>query len=156
MERGKKMETKIIQGSKQWGKVVPDEHAIKCVHMQTEGTYKILKFTYVKSVRNTLGAGFEKVDAVALIPASIEGVLISRTDNFPIPDIYHMNNGKLSFVGTLDECEIEFPQHDAPEFNKVFHYSRRAIERQKSDENAPEWLKKFAGEHSSNCAYFEF
>lgn len=151
------MSNKIIEGSKQWGKVVPDEHAIKCIHLQTEGAYKILKFTYVASVRNELGAGFEKIDAVGFIPAEVDGILIARSDDFPIPEIHLRKDGKISFGGIVHEkAEIYFAGYNEPKFSKVFHYSARSIERQKSDEDAPEWLKNFAQERRANVAYFEF
>lgn len=147
---------KVIEGSKKWGKVVPDEYAIKCTHEQTEGDYRILEFSYVKSVRNELGAGFVEKIAIAIIPAETEGILIARTDYFPVPDIYLINKGQTKYNGILNESTLCFLKRKIPNFNKVFHYSARAIEKQKSDENAPDWLKLFARQHSANVAYFEF
>ena len=71
-------------------------------------------------------------------------------------DIYFRENEELTYGGPLNKCEISWATHKPPKFSKIFHYSERNIEKQKSDADAPDWLKEFAKEHSGSVAYFEF
>lgn len=146
---------KEIEGSKNWGCIIPDEYAIQCIHEEVQGIYKILKFAYVKSIGDKIGTGYVQKTATAIVPAETQGIIIARCDNFPVPDMYLRNNDTLSYVGILDESEDYISENNKPSFKKVFYYSARAREKQKSDNNAPDWLKKFAVAKKANVVYFE-
>ena len=152
------MSTNIIAGSKEWTKVVPDEYAIRCIE-QYAAVYdkygRILKFLFVTPASRTLGAGFIQLCGIAFIPGNTVGIIILKKDLSSMADIYFRNNKELTYGGPLNECEISWATYKPPEFNIISHYSEGNIVKQKSDADAPEWLKEFAKEHSGSVAYFE-
>jgi len=153
------MSTDIIAGSKSWIKVVPDEYAIKCIEEYTSLSNernRILKFLFVTPVCRFLGAGFVQMCGIANIPMNTEGIVILKNDLSLMPEIYFRNNEDFTYGGSLNNCEISLATHKQPKFSKSFHYSERKIEKEKSDVDAPDWLKEFAKEHSGSVAYFEF
>lgn len=153
------MSTKIIEGSKNWIETVPDKYAIKCIEQyQSLGDERgrILKFCFVANACGLLGAGFIQMCGIANVPMNTEGIVILKNDFSSMADIYFRNNEKLSYGGLLNKCKILKATHKPPKFSKVYHYSERSIERQKSDADAPDWLKEFAKKHGASVAYFEF
>ena len=157
-KEGNKMS--IIEGSKSWTKVVPDEYAIKCIEQYPSSVNerdRILKFLFVTPACRLFGAGFVQMCGIANIPMNTEGIVILINDLSSMADIYFRNNEELNYGGQLSKCEISCATHKPPKFSKISHYSERNIEKQKSDSDAPDWLKEFAKVHTgSNVAYFEF
>lgn len=150
---------KIIKGSQKWTKIVPDEYAIKCMEQYVsikDDRDRILKFQFVIPAGIIPGSGFIQGAGITTIPMNTEGVVICLKEFSFMPNIYFRNNGYLSYEGNLTKCEIEWATDNPPKFYKTYYYSERNMERQKSDADAPEWLKKFARENNANVAYFEF
>lgn len=153
------MSTNIIAGSKGWTEVVPDEYAIKCIEQYpslANERDRILKFLFVTPACRLLGAGFVQMCGIANIPMNTEGIVILKNDLSSMADVYFRNEEELTYGGPLNKCEISWATHKPPKFSKISHYSERNIEKQKSDADAPDWLKEFAKEHSGSVAYFEF
>ena len=153
------MSTKIIEGSKNWTKVVPNEHAIKCIEQYpslADPDDRILKFIFVTPACRKVGSGFIEKCGIATVPMNTEGIIIVKNDTSEMADIYFMNNEELTYGGPLRKCEISWATHEPPKFHKTYHYSERNIEKQKSDADAPEWLKELAKKHRGSVAYFEF
>jgi len=157
------MKNSIIEGSEKWIERVPDEYAIKHVEAYMSPVDKgrmILKFNYVKNCCGALGTGFVKKNSMIKVPANIgefiEGILICQNDLSEQPSFYYKNRKGLDYIGQLIKCEVPDKVYKPLEFSKIIYYSERNIERQKSDSDAPDWLKEFAKEHGANVAYFEF
>lgn len=153
----------IIEGSEKWIERVPDEYAIKHVeaYISPVDSYKmILKFTYVKNCCRAYGSGFIKktgiLKAIYNIGELIEGIVILQNDLSEQPSVYYKRKYNIDYIGPLTKCEVDNIVHQPLEFSNTIHYSERLKEKQKSDENAPEWLKEFAREQGANVAYFEF
>lgn len=153
----------IIEGSEKWIKRVPDEYAIKHVeaYISPVERYKmILKFTYVKNCCRAYGSGFIKktgiLKALHNIGELIEGIIIMQNDTSEQPGVYYKRKNNIDYIGNLEKCEVNNIVHKPLKFSNTIHYSGRINEKQKSDENAPEWLKEFARERGANVAYFEF
>lgn len=149
----------IIEGSKNWTNVVPDEYAIQCIEQYSSLANerdRILKFLFVTPACRLLGSGFCQVCGIANIPMNTEGIVILKNDLSSMAGIYFRNDEELTYGGPLNKCGIPWAMHKPPKFSKIFHYSERSIEKQKSDANAPDWLKNFAKKHSGSVAYFEF
>ncbi len=153
------MSNQIIKGSENWVKVIPDKHAIKCVEqyqsLQDERA-RVLKFVYVEPVCRGFGHGFVEVYGIITVPINTEGVVVVKNDFSEVADIYFREDGELTYGGPLSKCASARVAHKPPKFSEIFHYSERDNEREKSDEGAPDWLKKIASEHRANVAYFEF
>ena len=153
------MSTNIIAGSEGWTKVVPDEYAIRCIEQYPSVSDKresVFKFLFVTPACALLGAGFIQLCGIANIPMNTEGIVILKNDLSLMADIYFRDNNELIYGGPLRKCEIPWSTHKPPKFSRISHYSERNIEKQKSDADAPDWLKEFAKEHSGSVAYFEF
>ena len=153
------MNTNIIAGSEGWTKVVPDDYAIRCIEQYpspVKSQDRILKFIFVEPFCRFIGCGFIQLCGIANIPMNTEGIVILKNDVSLMADIYFRNDEKLTYGGPLNRCEISSATHKPPEFSKIFHYSERNFEKQKSDVDAPDWLKEFAKEYSGSVAYFEF
>lgn len=153
----------IIEGSEQWIKQVPEEYAIKHVEAyisSVEREKMILKFNYVKNCCRALGTGFIKRCGIVRVPYNIgefiEGIVICQNDLSEQPGFYYKNSKGIDYIGQLIKCEVFDVVSKPLKFSNIIHYSERNIERQKSDENAPKWLKEFAREKGANVAYFEF
>lgn len=71
-------------------------------------------------------------------------------------EIYLGNNEELTYGGQLNKCKISWAIYKRTKLGKIFHYSERNIEKQKTDIDVPDWLKEFAKKHSGSVAYFEF
>ena len=153
------MSNQIIKGSENWVKDIPEKHAIKCVEqyksLQDERD-RVLKFVYVEPICRGVGHGFVEVYGIINVPINTEGIVVVKNDFSEVADIYFREDGELTYGGPLSKCASACVAHQPPEFSEIFHYSERDIEREKSDENAPEWLKELARENSANVAYFEF
>ena len=149
----------IISGSSSWIEAVPDEYAIKCVEQYPDFDDmrdRILKFSYVKPLSRFVGSGFAQFFGIVRVPMNTEGIIIMINDTSSMPDVYFRENERLYYGGILKNCEITHTVFEIPNFRLISYYSERNIERQKSDVNAPDWLKEFAKQHRSNVAYFEF
>ncbi len=150
------MAKKVIYGSKNWVDVVPDEYAIQCIEQSKNNQDRILKFLYVRPICRVYGAGFMQLHGIVTVPENAKGIVILIDDTSLFANTYLRIDDKLAYNGSLWKCELSAKQQNKPVFNKIYHYSGRKLERQKSDENAPDWLKEFAKKHSGNVAYFEF
>jgi len=153
----------IIEGSEKWVERVPDEYAIKHVEAYVSSVNRgnmVLKFEYVKNCCRALGTGFVQRCGFVSLPFNIgefiEGIVICIDDISEQPSLYYKNRRGLDYICQLKKCEILETEYKPLEFSEIIHYSERNIERQKSDETAPEWLKEFARERGANVAYFKF
>lgn len=153
----------IIEGSERWVERVPDKYAIQHVEAYVspvEKEYMLLKFYYVKNCCRTLGSGFIKKCGLVKVPYYIgnvvEGIVICQNDLSELPSYYYKNKDGVEYAGQLTKCEIFNVVYEPFNFSNIIHYSDRDIERQKADEEAPQWLKEFAINHGANVAYFEF
>lgn len=153
----------IIEGSEKWIERVPDEYAIKHVEAYispVDSYMMILKFTYVKNCCRAYGSGFIKKTGILKTPHNIgeliEGIIILQNDISDQPQVYYKRKNNIDYIGYLTKCEIDNIVYQPLKFSNMIHYSGRLKEKQKSDENAPNWLKEFARERGANVAYFEF
>jgi len=153
----------IIEGSEKWIERVPDEYAIKHVEAYISPIDRymmILKFIYVKNCSRAYGSGFVKkigiFKAIHNIGELIEGIIILQNDISEQPDVYYKKKYNIDYAGPLEKCEVDNIVYKPLKFSDTIHYSGRINEKQKSDENAPEWLKEFARERGANVAYFKF
>lgn len=158
------MKKDIIIGSEKWIRFVPNEYAIECVERYIspiDKNYEIYKFYCVQRHSDKVGEGFVRKCVIAKLPFNIaefiEGIIICQHDVLNLPSIYYKRNNDITYEGILNDCEVFEIIYKKPKFSKIFHYSERTFERQKTDELAPEWLKKFSRDmNNSNVAYFEF
>lgn len=153
----------VIEESEKWIELVPDEYAIEHVEAYTslfEKNKMVLKFLYVKNCCRACGMGFVQKCGTVKVPFNIgefiEGIVICLDDISEQPSIYYKNRLGLDYICQLEKSGIFETIYKPLKFSKIVHYSERNIERQKSDENAPIWLKEFARENGANVAYFEF
>ena len=157
------MTRNIIEGSEKWIERVPDEYAIEHVEAYMSPVEKdkmLLKFNYVKNICRSYGSGFTKRTGLLKVAHNIgefiEGIIVCINDSSEQPFIYYKNKGNIDCVTNLKKCEADNIVYKPLKFSNIVHYSGRLNERQKSDENAPDWLKEFARERGANVAYFEF
>ena len=153
------MNPNIIEESQNWTEVVPDEYAIKCIEQYRciDDDYdRILRFLFVTPTCQLPSNGFIQKCGIFRIPANTEGIVILSNDYLSMPVIYFRNDGKITYEGILKDGVSTVSTHKAPNFSKIFHHSENATVKQKSDADAPDWLKNFAKKHSGSVAYFEF
>lgn len=157
------MKNCIIEGSENWIERVPDEYAIKHVEAYispVERDKMVLKFTYVKNCCGAYGAGFLKKTGLLKVTHNIvefmEGIIILQDDLSEQPNVYFKTRNMIKYAGNLSKCEIDNIVYRPLKFSSTSYYSGRNNERQKSEEDAPEWLKKIATKAKANVAYFEF
>ena len=154
--------TYIIEGSEKWIERIPDEYAIKHVeaYVYPLTNNMILKFDYVKNCCGAYGAGFVKKTGIFKTPHNIgeyvEGIVILQNDLSEQPSVYYKEGLYIRYKGHLSKCEVDNIVYKPLKFSNIIHYSGRNIEKQKSDENVPDWLKELADAHGANVAYFEF
>lgn len=150
----------IIEGSKEWGTRVPDEYAITPVlHAKlARSTNEYLVFSFVEPANfMKYDGGFvQKFGEVQLEPDWEEIIIIQNDITSPASYLIRREGEEeLELRGNLFKlsgaCSPE-----KPKFAQIFHYSGRTPGAQKSDENAPEWLKDLAYDHNANVAYFKF
>ena len=153
------MSSNVIVGSENWTKIIPDKYAMKCSGQQLHkknSRYRILEFEFVRPSCRLAGSGFILTHGIVKVPVNIEGIVLVTNDLYMMPDVYFRSNGNLSYAGCLAKWNVVATFHEPPDFKKVYHFSKKVYERQKSDVDAPEWLKKLAQKNYSNVAYFEF
>lgn len=149
----------IIKGSKEWIEKVPDEYCIKCLSKKDLSSgYTEMSFAYVKNSNRSVGSGFMQSYGIAKVPSYSEGVIIAIHDSSDPPEIYciDVDNGGAEFIGSLKRCSEKLIIKNQHGFSNIYYYSERTFEKQKSDENSPEWLKEFARKLSASVAYFQF
>lgn len=158
-----RMCNEIIKGSQKWVERVPDEYAIKHIEAYispVEKSNMILKFSYVKNCCGLYGAGFTRKIGMLRVDHNvgefIEGIVILINDVSMQPSVFYKEKDNISYKGQLEKCEVDNIVYKPLEFSNVIHYSARTLEKQKSDEDAPEWLKNLAETQGANVAYFEF
>lgn len=149
----------IIKGSKEWIEKVPDEYCIKCLSRKDLPCgYIEMNFTYVKNSNRSVGSGFIQSYGITKVPSYSEGVIIAIHDSSDPPEIYcvDIDNGGVEFRGSLKSCSKDSIIENKHEFSNIYYYSERTLEKQKSYEDSPEWLKEFARKLSASVAYFQF
>jgi len=152
------MNYKVIEGSENWYETIPDEYAITCVEQYRstkDERDRILKFRFVLPTHKQNITGYTEMYGIITVPADTEGIIISKNSTVGMPDVYFRNDNEISYGGRLIKTNIK-PVYNPPRFYKVYHYSARITGKQKSDNDAPSWLKRFSKLFCANIAYFEF
>lgn len=156
----------IIAGSKSWIKKVPDQYAMKCVKF--DENYKDLggavgRRLIIKYVsRNPMyspGSGFTQEYAAVFVPNNATGVVIYNCRDSACLWAVIITKKKMETkcIHTISEDRIGTQDEKINSTLKPIYYSLVEIERQKSDEKVPKWLKQLAKkEFACNLVYFGF
>ena len=150
----------IIDGSKNWIKTIPNNYAIMCTNTAIDKIKKqiLLTFKYVINNTRSVGSGFILKYGSVSLPIDTKEIIISKNDINNRPSVFIRKSNQIIYIGPLNSNNIVLSKssyNNNVVFTDIIHYSNRQIERQKSDYNAPKWLKDFANQNGASVAYFK-
>lgn len=87
-------EKKIIEGSENWAKRVPDEYAIRCIERfsMPGKTNKYLVFYFVEPVSRVYGSGFAEGYGMLELDPMVNAILIAQDDLTSPPAVFVKKN----------------------------------------------------------------
>ena len=150
---------KIINGSSSWGNIVPDDYAMKCVYRKETADGEEFIISFVNPCTEDLDAGFCQGFSKFKVPNDVKDIVVAKNDICSTPYLILMKNEKKvndsRFLCNISDEELNKYKDKMQNNNKTFkNVIYCSVKNQKSDEDAPEWLKNMANVYG-NVVYFK-